>query len=281
MCGISGIVSRHRVSDALLQSIRNLEYRGYDSCGVAIVTPEGLSIRKDVGTVEEVDARVSLPGVEGSGGIAHPRWATHGEVTRANAHPHLSCRGDFAIVHNGIISNYRYLKEELQSEGHQFRSSTDTETIVHLIEKYFRSTASVEQALQKALGRLEGSYALALVSVHEPDRIYCARFESPLLLGTKADVTYLGSDFNAFLGFTRSAITLADGQDAVLGPGEVAVKEIATRAPVSKAPIQIDWNVESAQKGGYPHFMLKEIHEQPATVLRALEVAQAAIPPPA
>src|SRR5438445_7883987 len=136
MCGISGIVGRHSVSNALPESIRNLEYRGYDSCGVAIVDRTGLVVRKDIGTVDEVNRRTLLAEPQGSVGIAHTRWATHGEVTRANAHPHVSCDGDFALVHNGIIANYRHLREELVSEGHTFQSGTDTETIVHLVEKY-------------------------------------------------------------------------------------------------------------------------------------------------
>jgi glucosamine--fructose-6-phosphate aminotransferase (isomerizing) len=271
------VVSRHPVASALLESIRNLEYRGYDSCGVAIVTPSGLNVRKDVGTVEEVHRRVSLTAADGAVGIAHTRWATHGEVTQANAHPHTSCAGDFALVHNGIIANYRHLREELVQEGHCFRSSTDTEAIVHLVEKYYRAMGSLERAFCKALGRLEGSYAVAMVSVHEPDRIYCARFESPLLIGTRPEATYLGSDFNAFLGSTRSVIALDDGQYAVLLPGQVSVKDVRTRQPQPKTPLSIDWDLESAQKGGHPHFMIKEIHEQPQTVIRALEVDGAAI----
>ena len=277
MCGISGIVGQQPVAEALLESIRNLEYRGYDSCGVAIVNRSGLVVRKDVGTVDEVDRRISLAEVEGCVGIAHTRWATHGEVTRSNAHPHTSCAGEFALVHNGIIANYRHLREELVSEGHEFRSSTDTETIVHLIEKYYRSMGSLERAFVKALGRLEGSYAVAMVSVHEPDRIYCARFESPLLIGTQPDATYLGSDVNAFLGFTRSLIALEDGQYAILLPGQVCVKDIATRSIQPKTLLEFHGNVEAAQKGGYPHFMIKEIHEQPETVVRAMEVDAAAI----
>ena len=277
MCGISGIVSQHAIAGALFESIRNLEYRGYDSCGVAIVNRHGLVVRKDIGTVEEVNRRVPLTEMEGSVGIAHTRWATHGAVTQANAHPHTSCAADFAVVHNGIIANYRYLREELVSEGHEFRSSTDTETIVHLIEKYHRSMGSLERAFVKALGRLEGSYAVAMVSLHEPDRIYCARFESPLLIGTRADATYLGSDVNAFLDFTRSVIVLEDGQYAILLPGQVCVKDIATRQIQAKTVLDVDWNVESAQKGGHPHFMIKEIHEQPQTVIRAVEVDTAAI----
>jgi glucosamine--fructose-6-phosphate aminotransferase (isomerizing) len=277
MCGISGIVGQHPVADALLQSIRNLEYRGYDSCGVAVVDRDALAVRKDVGTVEEVDRRIALSRLPGSVGIAHTRWATHGAVTRANAHPHTSCAGDFAVVHNGIVANYRHLREELASEGHDFRSSTDTETIVHLIEKYYRALGALEPAFCKALSRLEGSYAIALVSVHEPDRIYCARFESPLLIGQRPDATYLGSDVNAFLGFTRSVIALEDGQYAVLRSGEVDVKDVATQADRRARPLEIDWNVESAQKGGHPHFMIKEIHEQPATVVRAMDVDPAAV----
>ncbi len=277
MCGISGIVGQSAISGALLESIRNLEYRGYDSCGVAVVNRSGLTVRKDVGTVDEVHRRASLSGIEGAVGIAHTRWATHGAVTQDNAHPHTSCEGDFAVVHNGIIANYRHLREELVSEGHEFRSATDTETIVHLIEKYYRSMGSLERAFVKALGRLEGSFAVAMVSIHEPDRIYCARFESPLLIGTRPDATYLGSDVNAFLGFTRSVIALEDGQYAILLPGQVAVKDLATRQIQAKTCLEIDWNVESAQKGGHPHFMIKEIHEQPQTVVRALEVDPGAI----
>jgi glucosamine--fructose-6-phosphate aminotransferase (isomerizing) len=277
MCGISGVVGRQSVSESLLSSIRNLEYRGCDSCGVAIVGRSGLVVRKDVGSVDEVNCRLSLADTNGCVGIAHTRWATHGEVTRANAHPHLSCEGDFAVVHNGIISNYRHLREELTSEGHEFRSTTDTETIVHLVEKYFRSMGSMERAFCKALSRLEGSYAVALVSAHEPDRIYCARLESPLLIGTTADTTFLGSDVSAFLGFTKSAIALEDRQYAIVLPGMVTVKDIATRSPSPRNSLRIDWNVEAAQKNGFPHFMLKEIHEQPDTSVRAMEVDQSAI----
>src|SRR5262249_38718782 len=246
-------------------------------CGVAVVNKTGLIVRKDVGTVDEVDRRVQLAEVEGCVGVAHTRWATHGEVSQANAHPHTSCGGEFAVVHNGIIANYRHLREELTAEGHEFRSSTDTETIVHLVEKYYRSMGSLERAFCKALGRLEGSFAVAMVSGHEPDRIYCARFESPLLIGAAPNATYLGSDVNAFLGFTRSVIALEDGQYAILLPGQVSVKDIATRTIQPKTVLEVDWNVESAQKGGHPHFMIKEIHEQPRTVVRAIEVDAAAI----
>jgi glutamine---fructose-6-phosphate transaminase (isomerizing) len=277
MCGISGIVGQQSIANALYESIRNLEYRGYDSCGVAIVNKRSLVVKKDVGTVAEVNERVDLASVEGSVGIAHTRWATHGLVTQANAHPHTSCGEDFAVVHNGIIANYRHLREELISEGHEFRSSTDTETIVHLIEKYHRSMGSLERAFAKALTRLEGSYAVAMVSVHEPDRIYCARFESPLLIGMRPDATYLGSDVNAFLGSTRSVIALEDGQYAILLPGGVCVKDIATRQTQPHTVLDVDWNVEAARKGGHPHFMIKEIHEQPQTVVRAAEVDAAAI----
>ena len=283
MCGISGIVSHQPIASELFESIRNLEYRGYDSCGMALVGPDGLVVKKEVGTVEEVERRVLLSEMHGTVGIAHTRWATHGAVTQANAHPHTSCAGDIALVHNGIIGNYRHLREELTMEGHEFRSSTDTETIVHLVEKYYRSTGSIERAFVKALGRLEGSYAVALVSAHEPDRVYCARFESPLLIGTSpaggtsGGATYLGSDVNAFLGFTRSVSALEDGQYAILTPGEACVKDIATGQVQPRTALDIEWNVESAQKGGHPHFMIKEIHEQPQTVIRALEVDSAAV----
>ena len=226
MCGISGIVGRQSVSNALLESIRNLDYRGYDSCGVAIVDRSGLVVRKDIGTVDEVNRRTPLAEAEGCVGIAHTRWATHGEVTRANAHPHLSCDGDFGLVHNGIIANYRHLREELVSEGHVFHSRTDTETIVHLVEKYYRSMGSMERAFCKALGRLEGSYAVALVSAHEPDRIYCARFESPLLIGLQGGRFYVQEPvYDRFLArFTEyaSAIKVGDGLEKGVTMGPLA-----------------------------------------------------------
>jgi glucosamine--fructose-6-phosphate aminotransferase (isomerizing) len=277
MCGISGIIASKNIAEDLVKAIQNLEYRGYDSCGVAILGPEGIQIRKDIGTVEEVNQREALTDPIGKVGIAHTRWATHGGVAKTNAHPHISCQGDFALVHNGIISNYRELREELVKEGHCFRSETDTEAIVHLLEKFFQQTADLEEALIRTLKQLEGSYALAIISIHQPDKIFCARKESPLILGVGQEANYIGSDFNAFIEFTRNAIVLEDGEYAILDKDHYVVKNTFTREIVSKEILTLHWDIESAKKGGFPHYMLKEIFEQPQSITQALQIDPAQI----
>ena len=272
MCGISGIVAKKDIAEDLLRSIQNLEYRGYDSCGVAILGQDGIEVRKNIGTVEEVNQREALTTPAGKVGIAHTRWATHGGVARNNAHPHTSCQGDFALVHNGIISNYRELREELTNEGHCFRSETDTETIVHLLEKYFQKTGNVEEALINTLSRLQGSYALAILSTHQPDTLFCARKESPLILGLGHQAHYVGSDFNAFIEFTRNAIVLDDGEYAILSQDGYVVKNVLSREISWKEGLTIHWDVEASKKGGFPHYMLKEIFEQPQSITHALKV---------
>ena len=172
MCGISGVVSFHPIADRLYEGVRHLEYRGYDSCGIAFLENRHIEIRKDIGTVDEVDSKEHIRRLNAQVGIAHTRWATHGKVTRENAHPHQSCRGEFAVVHNGIIANYKALREALLRAGHQFRSETDTEIIAHLIEQRYSECGDVEHALVSALGDLQGSYALAMISTHEPERIF-------------------------------------------------------------------------------------------------------------
>src|SRR3990172_406035 len=272
MCGISGIVAKKDIAKDLLRSIQNLEYRGYDSCGVAILGQDGIEVRKNIGTVEEGNQREALTTPAGKVGIAHTRWATHGGVARNNAHPHTSCQGDFALVHNGIISNYRELREELTNEGHCFRSETDTETIVHLLEKYFQKTGNVEEALINTLSRLQGSYALAILSTHQPDTLFCARKESTLILGLGYQAHYVGSDLNAFIEFTRNAIVLDDGEYAILSQDGYVVKNVLSREISWKEGLTIHWDVEASKKGGFPHYMLKEIFEQPQSITHALKV---------
>jgi len=270
MCGISGIIASKNISKQLIRSIRNMEYRGYDSCGMAMINGVGISVKKNVGCVDEVDGTENFGGMKGKAGIAHTRWATHGKVSKANAHPHLSCNRKFACVHNGIISNYRVLRESLQGEGHRFQSETDSEVIAHLMERNFADKKNVEEAFVSTLRQLDGTFAIALISVYEPDRIYCAKFESPLILGVGRNANYIGSDFNAFIEYTENAVILDTAEYAIVKGDSYTVKDIRRMEPVEKETLRISWDVEMSKKGGYPHFMLKEIYEQPQAIVHAL-----------
>lgn len=272
MCGISGVAGLTDVSHILLASIKSLEYRGYDSCGMAILAQRRIEIRKDVGTVDEVIQRERLYELHGLLGIAHTRWATHGGVTSVNAHPHLSNDGAFAVVHNGIISNYRQLRGELVDLGYVFSSETDSEVIPHLLHFYYRREQDVEGALRCCLTRLEGSYAFALLTTHEPERLYCAKLRSPLILGIGSKQNFIGSDFNAFIAYTRSAVVLDDHEYAVLTNDSYRIINALTGVPSRKVLMHIAWDPEQAQKGGYPHYMLKEVFEQPQTVSKVLAI---------
>jgi glutamine---fructose-6-phosphate transaminase (isomerizing) len=272
MCGISGVVSFHPIGDRLYEGVRHLEYRGYDSCGVAFLNGAGIEVRKDVGTVDEVDSKEHLRQLRAQVGIAHTRWATHGKVTRENAHPHQSCRGEFAVVHNGIIANYKSLREELQKGGHQFRSETDTEIIAHLIEQRFAECGDVERALVSALRGLQGSYALAMISTHDPEQIFCARHESPLIIGVGSESNYVGSDFNAFIDYTKNTVILEDGEYGVVSKDSYSVKSLRSGEVLDKEITVVPWDPELSRKSGYPHYMLKEIHEQPQAIRRALSI---------
>lgn len=272
MCGISGIVGKSNISKKLFHCIKNLEYRGYDSCGIAIITDEKIELRKNVGTIEEVNRIENLSEPIGSVGIAHTRWATHGKVDKVNAHPHISCDGNFALVHNGIISNYRILKEELQIAGYRFISDTDTEVIVHLIEHYYKSEKNVEAALLRSIEDIEGSYAILFISTHEPEKIFWARHESPLILGIGSDCMYIASDINAFIEFTRNTIILDNDEYGIISPNGYHIRNVFTKEDVEKDVMTIDWDAQMAKKGGYPDFMLKEIHEQPYAISNALNI---------
>lgn len=277
MCGIVGIVGDREVAPLLVKSLARLEYRGYDSCGVATMNSAGIEVRKDVGAVEEVACRQGLALAHGGLGIAHTRWATHGRVSRENTHPHLSCDKSFAVAHNGIISNHRTLRTELKGRGHQFSSETDTEVFAHLLEEMHRPGVSVEEAFVKALHRLEGTFAIIMFSPHDRERIFCAREKSPLMLGLAPEMTFVGSDVNAFLAYTRKAILMEDGEYAVLSRDGYCVRGIADGEVRSKQIMEIDWNIESAEKAGHSHYMGKEIWEQPDVINRAMEVPQAEI----
>jgi glucosamine--fructose-6-phosphate aminotransferase (isomerizing) len=274
MCGIAGVISFHPIADRLYEGVRHLEYRGYDSCGIAFLNDHRIEIRKDIGTVDEVDGKERLRHVEAEVGIAHTRWATHGKVTRENAHPHQSCHTEFAVVHNGIITNYKALRGALLRAGHQFRSETDTETIAHLIEQNFSECGDVEHALVSTLRQLEGSYALAMISAYDPEHIFCARHESPLIIGVGSESNYVGSDFNAFIDYTKDTVILDDGEYGIIAKDSYSVKSVRTGDVIEKGITVVPWDSELSRKGGYPHYMLKEIHEQPQAVRSALRIGQ-------
>jgi len=272
MCGICGIISQRPVSERLHQSLRNLDYRGYDSCGIAVYDQGTLIIRKDVGRVEDVAAKHGFSAVPGQLGIAHTRWATHGGVTTENSHPHLSCDGKIAVIHNGIISNYRELRGWLQQKGHAFKSETDTEVLAHLLEHFFAQSKDLEQALIETARNLDGTYAFAAISAHQPDRIFCARHVSPLIIGVGSGEMYLASDINAFISYTRDVIELQDGEYAVLTRQGARVRNMMTGEEIHRQLYTVPWSPAAAQKGGFPHYMTKEIHEQPDTIRTALKI---------
>jgi glutamine---fructose-6-phosphate transaminase (isomerizing) len=278
MCGITGIVSTRNICRELFEGMQSLEYRGYDSAGMAVLHDGRLEVRKDAGKIVEVEGRQHLSGMYGQVGIAHTRWATHGGVNRANSHPHVSMDNSFAIVHNGIIDNYLSLITELRAQGYVFRSETDSEVIVHLIAAYHAQGYSIEEALVATTRRLQGAFAFALVTTHAPTTLFCARHESPLVIGVGDGEVYLASDFNAFVQHTRRAVFLNDGEYAILQPHDYTVKSLSTQVTLPRHPVTIQWEGGSlSDKGPYPHFMLKEIHQGADCVEVALALPPADI----
>lgn len=272
MCGIIGVVGSNRVAAKLLTGLVNLEYRGYDSCGLATIHGNGIEVRKDTGIVEEVSKKLHFLEMEGDIGIAHTRWATHGGVTQANAHPHRSQSGSFVIIHNGIISNYKELKTALINEGFTFQSETDSEVAANLLEYNYRVTGNVEAALVRTAKRIEGTYAMLVLSTHDPEHIYAARLESPLILGIGTDGNYVGSDINAFINFTKNAVPLDNGEYVIIGRDSYQIKNLISGEQVTKKSFTVPWDASESQKGGYPHYMLKEIHEQPQAIGQVLAI---------
>ncbi len=264
MCGIVGFTGRQQASKILLEGLKKLEYRGYDSAGIAVMDGEKISVNKVRGRIANLEEKTKNgDAVPGTTGIGHTRWATHGAPTEENAHPHLSNDGRFAVVHNGIIENYLTLREELIRDGYHFESETDTEVIVHLIEQYYRG--SMSEALIRATNRLRGSYALGVICTEKPDKIYAVREASPLILGIGLEENYFASDVTALVSHTRNVIYLEDGEFAELSPDSVRIYDCRGKA-VDKEITRILWDVQAAEKGGYEHFMLKEIMEQPGAV---------------
>ncbi len=264
MCGIFGCVSRDRCVAPLIHAgLKRLEYRGYDSVGEATVSDGRIFIKKDQGKIDDVHRMLDLDDLPGSIGVGHTRWATHGAPYRANAHPHTDCEENIAVVHNGIIENFSILRRELEDLGHKFRSKTDTEVIPHLIEENMKAGLTFFKAVCEALKRLDGSYAIAIISIFEPNQIICARKESPLVLGIGEDAVYCASDIPAFLPLTNRILILENGEMAILQAGKCEIWTVQDGKQVSREPEIVKWTAEMAEKQGYPHYMLKEIYEQP------------------
>ena len=268
MCGIVGFTGTQSAAPILLDGLKKLEYRGYDSAGLAVMDGQAISVNKVRGRIAALCEKTKDgSAVPGATGIGHTRWATHGAPTEENAHPHLSNDGRFAVVHNGIIENYLALREELLRDGYQFQSETDTEVIVHLLELYYRG--NVREALIKTANRLHGSYALGVLCSEEPGRIYAVREASPLILGIGLGENYFASDVTALVSHTRNVIYLEDGEFAELSGEFIRIFDCSGRE-ISKRATRILWDVQAAEKGGYEHFMLKEIMEQPGAVKATL-----------
>ncbi len=271
MCGIVGYVGKKRVVPVILDGLRRLEYRGYDSAGIAVCgNGDGLQIRRAEGKLRNLEEVIRLKPMDGTYGIGHTRWATHGRPTEENAHPHRDCTGKIVVVHNGIIENYVSLKKKLIEEGHKFTTETDTEIIAHMIEKYYVQTGnghrpSLEEAVRKTVTQLTGVFALAVISVDEPNKIVAARMGPPAVIGLGKDEYFVASDVPAILYHTRDLFFLADGDLAVLTPEGVRLTDFSGQ-PITRQVQHVTWDPIMAEKGGFKHFMLKEIYEQPRSV---------------
>lgn len=269
MCGIVGYVGHRPAKELLLDALQRLEYRGYDSAGIALLESAGLYLEKKAGKVRELAERLSAKRSNATMGLGHTRWATHGPPTDRNAHPHADEEQRIAVIHNGIIENYLPCKEALQDRGHIFASQTDSEVIAHLIEECYDGT-NLFQAVLTVVQRLQGAYAIAVMVRDNPDELVVARQGSPLVLGLGPDETFAASDIPTLLSFTRQMVILNDGEIAVLKRDGAQIYDFAGRK-IARAPQQIHWDVQTAQKQGYKHFMLKEIHEQPQAVAHTLQ----------
>lgn len=268
MCGIVGYVGSEAAVGVLVDGLERLEYRGYDSAGVAVIDNGVIAVEKCAGKVGDLAARVNASGIAATGatlGIGHTRWATHGAPTTANAHPHIDCTGRLAIVHNGIIENHRTIASALAERGHDLQSATDSELLAHLLEEGLSAGKSLSEAALEVLEEVEGSVAMVIIDKEDPGRLVAVRRDSPLLVGVGDDSAFVASDIPAILEHTRQVVIMADGQVAEVSPGEVTLLS-SEGARVEAEPKEIDWDVQSPEKGGYPDFMLKEIHEQPGAI---------------
>ena len=270
MCGIVGYVGTQEAAPILLDGLRRLEYRGYDSAGMAVCGPEGLQVCKTRGRLQALaDLTEEGRTLTGTLGVGHTRWATHGEPNDINAHPQVSQSGLFAVVHNGIIENYALLRARLTAKGYTFRSETDTEVVAQLLDYYYAASRDVFEAVNSMLSAVEGAYALGIVCADAPDRLIAARKDAPLLLGYGDGENFIASDVTALLRHTRDIVYMDDGELAIVTCGGIRIYD-ERRRPIEKEHHHIDWDVDAAEKGGYDHFMLKEIYEQPDAIARAI-----------
>lgn len=263
MCGIVGYLGDKQAAFILLESLRGLEYRGYDSAGVAVVDGGKINVVRRLGKLTELEKALKKDAPEGTIGIGHTRWATHGEPSEKNAHPHMDCTEQIAVVHNGIIENFHDLRKELTKRGHTFTSDTDTEVLAHLIEMYYRG--DLEEAVRTALTRVEGSFALATVVVEHPETIVAARKDSPLIVGLGDGENFLASDIPAILNYTKDVLVVEDNEMAIITKDKVVLKGL-DGSIIKRKPIKVTWDAGAAEKGGYDDFMLKEIFEQPHAI---------------
>jgi glucosamine--fructose-6-phosphate aminotransferase (isomerizing) len=261
MCGIIGYIGSKPVVPILLDGLRRMEYRGYDSAGVALVSPEGIALRRSAGKLVNLENAIRSEPVDGVYGVGHTRWATHGRPTEENAHPHRDCTGRIVVVHNGIIENYLELKKELQAQGHEFKTETDTEIVAHLVEREMHGDG-LESAVRRALTYMRGMFAIVLVSVEDPEKIVAVRNGPPIVVGLGQDEFFVASDIPAILSHTRDVVFLGDEEMAIITRSGVQFTDYTGRA-VSKTTQRVLWDPIAAEKGGHKHFMLKEIYEQP------------------
>ncbi len=271
MCGIVGYIGDKRVVPILIEGLKRLEYRGYDSAGLAVLDQGRMVIHRSVGKIKELENAVWGTHLGGTIGLGHTRWATHGRPTEENAHPHTDCTGELVVVHNGIIENYLALKEKLQAEGHFFRSETDTEVIAHLIEKYLRQEQDIEVATRRALNDVTGAYAIGVLWKGDPNRLVGAKCASPLVVGLGQGDFFFASDIPAILHRTRDVLFLNDDEMAILSDEGVRITDLKG-TELTREVTRVMWNPVMAEKGGYKHFMLKEINEQPAIMEEILKM---------
>jgi len=263
MCGIVGYIGAKNAQPILINGLKKLEYRGYDSAGIATVCDSKIFVRKQKGKIGVLEKLLKKRSLKGTVGISHSRWATHGIPSQYNAHPHTDCARKIAIVHNGIIENYEDLKEKLIKEGHRFQSETDTEVIAHLIEKFYKD--DIEQAVRTAVKKLKGSFAIGVISAYQPDKLIVARLGSPLVIGIGKNENFIASDIPALLGQTKTVLYVEDNEMAVLTKDAVLLSSFDGKR-IKRAATKIAWDASQAEKDGYPHFMLKEIYEQPSVL---------------
>lgn len=263
MCGIVGYIGGREAADFLMDGLAKLEYRGYDSAGIAVYNDGAIAVRKKQGRLVNLANEVKAHPVSGTVGIGHTRWATHGGPSDVNAHPHTDEKGNFAIVHNGIIENYMELKEELLAKGYHFKSETDTEVVAHLCADMY--DGDFTRTVRNVLARLRGSYSLVFMCKFEPDKIICSKKDNPLIVGLGEGENYIASDIPAILNYTRKTYIMNDGEIAIVQKDNVWVTDLEGK-PISKKVFEVNWDAEAAEKGGFEHFMLKEIYEQPKAI---------------